>query len=324
MHSTQAEFYSFRTKIILGWKGAGNVYERASPGMSRCSMKSTFKYVATAICLLWASAAKAQSAGVVECARGDGYVYLYSSMTTLDVRTTLQCGEQVQITGRYDTFFGVRTQKGEVGYLAVASLLLLKDNAGPAAPPPAAVRPARPRTAYDPAEQPDASPKSHPVSAELILANGTPIHLKLSKTLSSATAKVGDIVELEVTEDVTVDELTVIPRGAVASAMVKEAEPKKHLGHGGKLGFLVYSVRLGDDEKAPARSYQEGTGTNNSVGSVLPMASGKDIVFPQGMEFTAYIDGDMHLKREAFISGKGNTKPAATSATAQKPSQPHP
>ena len=287
-------------------------------------MKSTFKYVAAAICLLWASAAKAQSAGVVECARGDGYVYLYSSMTTLDVRTTLQCGEQVQITGRYDTFFGVRTQKGEVGYLAVASLLLLKDNAGPTAPP-ATVRPARPRTAYDPEEKPDDSPKSHPVSTELILANGTPIHLKLSKTLSSATAKVGDIVELEVTEEVAVDDVTVIPRGAVASAMVKEAEPKKHLGHGGKLGFLVYSVRLGDDEKAPARSFQEGTGTNNSVGSVLPMASGKDIVFPQGMEFTAYIDGDMHLKREAFQSGKGNTKkPAATSATAQNPAQPHP
>ena len=224
-------------------------------------MKSTFKYVAAAICLLWASAAKAQSAGVVECARGDGYVYLYSSMTTLDVRTTLQCGEQVQITGRYDTFFGVRTQKGEVGYLAVASLLLLKDNAGPTAPP-AAARPARPRTAYDPEEKPDDSPKSHPVSTELILANGTPIHLKLSKTLSSATAKVGDIVELEVTEEVTVDDVTVIPRGAVASAMVKEARAiLLRSGRGIKRQFIVCSCRtLTASQKCSAASPDPGEG----------------------------------------------------------------
>src|SRR5437667_2058460 len=51
--------------------------------------------------------------GVQTCALpicSDDYVYLYSSMTTLDVRTTLQCGEQVQITGRYDVYFGVRTE----------------------------------------------------------------------------------------------------------------------------------------------------------------------------------------------------------------------
>jgi len=287
-------------------------------------MKSTLKYYFAAILFLTSSSmAKAQSAGVVECARGDGYAYLYSSMTTMDVRTTLQCGEQVQITGRYDTFFGVRTQKGDVGYLPIASLLLLKDGTGPAAPPAPVAKPARPRTAYDPEDVPDTAPKTRTDSAELLLANGTPIHLKLSKSLSSATAKVGDIVELEVTEDVAVDDVTVIPRGAIASAMVKEAEPKKRMGHGGKLGFLVYSVRLGDDEKAPARSFQEGSGANNSAGSVLPLASGKDVVFPQGMEFTAYIDGDVHLKRVAFQAPKENAKPAATSA-AQAPAPPRP
>src|SRR5438876_11428569 len=34
--------------------------------------------------------AQAQSVGQVECPRTGDYVYLYSSMTTLDVRTTLQ------------------------------------------------------------------------------------------------------------------------------------------------------------------------------------------------------------------------------------------
>jgi hypothetical protein len=282
-------------------------------------MKPSVRYIAAVICLFWASTARGQSVGQVECARGDGYVYLYSDMTTLDVRTTLQCGEQVQITGRYDKYFGVRTQKGEVGYVPLSTLLLLKDKQGPSAPQPPAAKPARPRMAYDPTEHPEAAPKTRPDPSDVILPNGTPIHLKLTKTISSATAHVGELVELEVLEEVTVGDLTVVPRGAAATGMVKEAEPKKRMGHGGKLGFLVYSVRLSDNEKAPTRSYQEGNGANTSAGAVLPMASGKDVVFTQGMEFTAYIDGDMHLKREAFQTTKDNANAAPTSAAQNPP-----
>jgi hypothetical protein len=284
-------------------------------------MKSTAKFIAAVICLFWAPMARGQSVGQVECARGDGYVYLYSDMTTLDVRTTLQCGEQVQITGRFDKYFGVRSQKGDVGYLPLSSLLLVKDKTGPNAPQPPSAKPARPRIAYDPTEHPEAAPKPHPDPSELILPNGKPIHLKLSKTISSATAHVGELVELEVLEEVIVDDLTVIPKGAAATGMVKEAEPKKRMGHGGKLGFLVYSVRLSDNEKAPTRSYQESTGANTSAGAVLPLASGKDVVFTQGMEFTAFIDGDMHLKREAFQATKDDGNAAPTSA-AQNPPRP--
>jgi len=80
-------------------------------------MISIAKYVAGFFCLVLPAIAQAQSAGIVECPRSGDYVYLYSSMTTLDVRITLQCGEQVQITGRYDRYFGVRTAKGEIGYV---------------------------------------------------------------------------------------------------------------------------------------------------------------------------------------------------------------
>jgi len=80
-------------------------------------MISSAKYVAAFFCLVLPSIAQAQSVGQVECPRSGGYVYLYSSMITLDVRTTLQCGELVQITGRYDLYFGVRTAKGEIGYV---------------------------------------------------------------------------------------------------------------------------------------------------------------------------------------------------------------
>src|ERR1700687_134706 len=99
-------------------------------------MKSSTNYIAVVFCILLPVTARAQSVGQVECPRQDNYIYLYSSMTTLDVRTTLQCGELVEITGRYDTYFGVRTGKGDIGYVPLSSLLLVKDKPGPKTPQP--------------------------------------------------------------------------------------------------------------------------------------------------------------------------------------------
>ena len=266
-------------------------------------MITSARYFAAIIFLTFPAIAEAQSAGQVECPRSGGYVYLYSSMITLDVRTTLQCGEQVQITGRYDLYFGVRTAKGEVGYVPVESLLLLKDKPGASASQPKAVQPNRERILYDaPAAPAEVAPSSPRNPAEFTLRNGTPIHMKLGTALSSATAHVGDAVGLQVAEDVTVYGYLVIAQGAGATGIVKEAEPKKRLGHSGKLAFTINFVRLKDNEKAAVRSFQESA--NNSAGTILPLTSGKDVVYAQGTEYTAYVDGDMQLKKGAFASEK--------------------
>src|SRR6266852_947186 len=285
-------------------------------------MGSSAKYIAGFLCLVLPGIARAQSVGQVECPRAGDYVYLYSSMTTFEVRTTLQCGERVQITGRYDRYLGVRTAKGEIGYVPVESLLLLKDQPGTRALELKAVQPARERTPYDAPVKPGEAAASGPSSpSEFALRNGTAIHLKLGKTISSATAHVGDVVDLQVAEEVMVNGLLVIPRGAAATALVTEAEPKKRLGHGGKLAFSIDSVRLKDNEKAAVRSFQESTGANNAAGTILPLASGKDVVFAQGTEFTAYVDGEMKLKKEAFEAEKANSS-AAPAAPAGKPTPP--
>jgi hypothetical protein len=285
-------------------------------------MISRAKYLVAVFFLGFPAMAQAQSAGQVECPRSGGYVYLYSSMTTLDVRTTLQCGEVVQITGRYDLYFGVRTAKGEIGYVPLESLVLLKDKPGAKPPEPKAVAPARERILYDaPTAPTEAVSNVHSPSGEFMLRNGTPIRMKLGKTISSATAHVGDVVELQVTEEVLVDGVSVIPQGAVATGVVKEAEPKKRLGHGGKLAFSIDFVRLKDNEKAAVRSFQESTGSNSSAGAILPLGTGKEVVFTQGSEFTAYVDGDMKLKKEAFRAAKDDSSPAPAPPD-HKPSQP--
>jgi hypothetical protein len=242
-------------------------------------------------------------------------------MTTLDVVRTVQCGEQLEITGRYDAYFGVRTAKGEVGYVPQASVLLFKDKPGPKAIQPATPPPvARARTAYDEPVAATPPPMSAvPAGFDLTLPNGTPIHVKLAKAISSATAKVGEVVQFEVSEDVLVDGIRVILIGAKAGGTVTEAEPKKRMGHGGKLTLAISSVRLANNEKAAVRSFLETTGVSSAAGSLIPLAHGKDVVFAEGTEFSAFVDGDVYLKRAAFQSAKDSASPAPA---AQNPSRP--
>jgi hypothetical protein len=231
-------------------------------------------------------------------------------MTTLEVRATLQCGSVVQITGRYDSYYGVRTVKNDAGFVPLASIVLLKDQAGTGLLTPLAEPPSRERIHYD--EGPRAAPAPAPVTVPAFtLLNDTPVRVKLTKTISSGTAHVGDPVEFAVLDDIFVEGVPVLTKGAKASGVIAEAEPKKRFGHGGKLAFRMTSVRLADGEQVHVRCYQEASGSSNtSSDAVLPLASGKDVAILEEVEFTGLIDGDVHLKREAFGTSK-NAPPAA-------------
>jgi hypothetical protein len=271
------------------------------------------------LCLLFSLPASAQSTGRIDCARDGGYVYLYSSMTTLEVRMTLQCGDVLRITGRSDDYYSVRTAAGEAGFVPRTSVVLLKDQPGTGLPTPA-VKPARERTHYD---QPgsDVTQPARTGAAAFALANNTPIRVKLSKTISSATAHAGDAVELEVVEDVIVDGVTVLPAGSRVSGVIAEAEPKKRFGHGGKLAFSITSMTLADGEQVKVRCYEEASGSSNtSADAVLPLSSGKDVAIPKDVEFTALVDGEARLKREGFETPK--THPAASPATSAPKTEP--
>jgi hypothetical protein len=273
-----------------------------------------------ALYLLFSLPAHAQNTGRIDCARDGGYVYLYTSMTTLEVRMTLQCGEVVHITGRSDDYYSVRTAAGEPGFVPRTSISLLKDQPGTGLPTGAAKPPARERTHYDDPRSVAAAPAQTGPTA-FALANNTPIRLKLNKTISSATAHVGDAVELEVMEDVIVDGVTVLPVGWKVNGAIAEAEAKKRFGHGGKLAFSITSMTLADGEQVKVRCYQEASGSSNtSSDSVIPLSSGKDVTIPKDIEFTALVDGEARLKREGFEKLK--THPAASPATSVLKSEP--
>ncbi|HZQ44810.1 MAG TPA: PEGA domain-containing protein [Acidobacteriaceae bacterium] len=186
---------------------------------------------------------------------------------------------------------------------------------GAAPSSPASAAGAVPATQQAPASAAVAPASQAPPPPNTLL-DGTPVKMRLAENLSSETNKTGDQVPFEVTEEVDVDGVAVIPKGAQALATVTDAQPKRRMGRGGKLDVNVDSVRLADGEKAQLRAEKGANGgghvgamTGAMVGTAIvffPAAPlflfmhGKSVEIPKGTEVTAFVQGDMHLTMANF------------------------
>ena len=160
--------------------------------------------------------------------------------------------------------------------------------------------------------------------APFVLHDGTPVRMRLSRTLSSHDAQLGETVDFEVLDDVKVEDRVVVKRGAVALATVTEAQPKRRMGRGGKLNVNIDSVRLANGDKVALRAIKESKGgghqgamTGAIVGTAIvffPAAPlfllmhGKDITIPKGTEITAYINGEIPLDSVKLPRQTGSTE----------------
>jgi len=189
--------------------------------------------------------------------------------------------------------------------------------------------------AQEPAPQPQAQPaaptasdQQKPVTPEepiptnftsskgFVLEDATPLKLRINRNISSADAHVGDTVDFEVLQDVSVNGTLVIPKGSLAYATVTEAQAKRRMARGGKLSVNIDYVKLADSEKAPLRAIKEVKGGGHTgamtagivaTGIVFFPAApfflfmhGKDITIPKGTEIVAYVNGDMRLELVKF------------------------
>lgn len=175
----------------------------------------------------------------------------------------------------------------------------------------------------------DTSPAAPPTPNTLL--DGTDIKLRLSETISSADAKVGQQVPFEVTEEVDVQGVPVIAKGAKALATVTAAETKKSMGRAGKLDVNIDSVRLIDNEQAQLRAQKDVKGgghTGAMTGAMVATAivffpaaplflfmKGKDISIPKGTEITAFVQGDMKLDMTKFQPQTASSGPSITSTS---------
>ena len=175
------------------------------------------------------------------------------------------------------------------------------------------------------------APSAPAAGQQFRLEDGTPIKLRLQRTISSADAQVDERVDFDVLEEIKVNDVVVIPKGSVAWGTVTEAQPKRRMGRGGKLAINIDAVRMGDGEKAALRGVKDvkggghtGAMTAGIVATgliVWPAAPfflfmhGKDITMAKGTEITTYINGDMNLDPAKF-GVKSATEPATAPASA--------
>jgi hypothetical protein len=166
-----------------------------------------------------------------------------------------------------------------------------------------------------------------------VLEDESPIRLRLNRTISSADAHVGDNVDFEVLDDITVNGTLVIPKGGLAFATVTEAQAKRRMARGGKLDINIDYVKLVSGEKAALRAVKGGNGGGHTGGMVGGMVAtsliffpaapfflfmhGKDISIPKGTEITAYVNGDMKLDLAKFQLAPANAPAQSAAASGE-------
>jgi len=145
------------------------------------------------------------------------------------------------------------------------------------------------------------------VPARLTIPDGTPIHLRLAESVSSAHASVGDRVDFVVVRDVSVGGFTVIPAGTIARGSVTGVKGKRFLGIGGKVALELDSVDLVNGDRAELRARMAVKGRSRTklmaaamiatsliflpAAPVFLLTRGHDSTALESTEVTAHIDG---------------------------------
>ena len=171
--------------------------------------------------------------------------------------------------------------------------------------------PAAPASQASAAATPAAPAQQAP---SIILADGTPVKLRLLNKLDSHTAKNGDEIPFDVVNDVVVGGVTVLRRFSPASGMVTDAKAARTMGREGKLFFTVNDITLRNGTKVPVRAFNRTSGekrTGEMIATMMqvPLAAapffllmhGTNSTFYRGTEVTAFIDGDIQLDMNSFM-----------------------
>jgi hypothetical protein len=105
------------------------------------------------------------------------------------------------------------------------------------------------------------------------LPEGTPVHVRLEETISSATDEKDQEVRFEVTEPVVVNGMVLIAEGAPAVGIITEAQGKRRMGRSGHIAFSIDRVRA-TDNKWVKLTYQPHKNNGSSHGLATGVAVG--------------------------------------------------
>jgi hypothetical protein len=88
----------------------------------------------------------------------------------------------------------------------------------------------------------------------VVIPAGTQVHFKLGRSVSTATAKAGEHIPVELTAPIVVNGVTVAKSGASGSARISEAEASGRMGGSAKLTFSLSSITLANGSRAELRT----------------------------------------------------------------------
>lgn len=151
-------------------------------------------------------------------------------------------------------------------------------------------------------------------SGRQLIRRGTPVKLRLAKTISSAHARKGDGLDFVVADDVGIDKFTIIKAGAVAKGSVTSVKGKRPLGMGGNIVINLDSVELSTGSYVGLDAHRQFKGRSHTIRMAVGMAiaaaiylpvapallltRGRDSVILKGTEITAYTNADAFVETE--------------------------
>jgi hypothetical protein len=144
-----------------------------------------------------------------------------------------------------------------------------------------------------------------PPASELVLRHGTRVPMQTVKPLSSKRALQGQRFDLEVREDVRVDGLLVIPKGARGVGEVSRVVTKGMMGKPGKLEVRVLFVEAGGRQiRLDGKASDKGASGAAPVVLLAPLigldaafVTGKSAVIPAGSAIDGFVYQDLPLVR---------------------------
>jgi len=149
---------------------------------------------------------------------------------------------------------------------------------------------------------PAATASTTPVN--VVLQDGTPVKLRMGATAAANGVRVGETLDLEVSEDVRVGDVVVIAKGSPANASVTNLRSGGNV-KGGWVDIDLDSVTLSDGERVPIRSSKQRPFRADQSSVVSSQA--QDASITQGSDLTAFINGSQQLDLTRLRAAGGPT-----------------
>jgi len=152
-----------------------------------------------------------------------------------------------------------------------------------------------------------------PVSA--VLADGTPLKLRMNSSTQPGSIRIGESLQLEVAEDVRISDVAVIAKGNAGLVEVTNLRSGGGSGRGGWVDVNLDSVTLADGERIPIRASKVKAVLDQQA--LVVSSSGQDASITQGTELTAYVDGNQQVDLTRLRAASGPTREVKVSSNPQ-------